>query len=146
MITKDDLMMIEFSPDETSWTIQQRSKHYSVARLCLREKPESVKFMVIVTDPRNLSTRVVIEVSRDITEASPWTYWAHAPLELVPLQPMKPPVLPTSRRDKKRMIVETVETGKDEVPGNAHDDQAEADAIGKKQKQRSGQFQSRQDE
>ena len=89
--------------------------------------------MVIVTDPRNLSTRVVFEVSRDITEASPWTYWA-------------PPVLPTSRREKKRLIVETVETGKDEVPGNAHDDQSEANAIGKKQKQRSGQFQSRQDE
>ena len=103
MITKYDLMLIEFSRDETSWTIMQRSKHYSVSSMFLRERPQSVKFMVILTDPRNVSTREIIKVSRDVTEATPWTYLARAPLELVPRpgwsehltsRPSKPPVSP----------------------------------------------------
>ena len=103
MITKYDLMLIEFSRDETSWTIMQRSDHYSVPRMFLRERPQSVKFMVILTDPRNVSTREIIKVSRDVTEATPLTYLARAPLELVPRpgwsehltsRPSKPPVLP----------------------------------------------------
>ena len=131
MITKDDLMMIEFSRDETSWTKLHRSKNYSVARMFLREKPESLKFMVIVTDPRNLSTREVIKVFRDITEGLPLTYLARASLEFLPLQPIKPPVLPTPPREKKRLIVEAVESGKDDDAGNAHDDRAKVDLIDK---------------
>ena len=116
MITKNDLMLIEFSRDETSWTMQ-RSKHHSVSRMFLRERPQSVKFMVIVTDPRNVSTREIIKVSRDVTEATPLAYLARAPLELVPCPgwsehltsiPIKPPVLLLPRREKKPLIVETV--------------------------------------
>ena len=88
----------------------KRSKHYSVSRMFLREKAESAKFVVIVTDPRNVSTREIIKVSRDITEATLLTHLARAPLELVPRQPIKPPVLPTPRREKKPLIVETVES------------------------------------
>ena len=87
--------------------------------------------MVIVTDPRNLSTCEVIKVSREKTEASPLTYLPRAPLELVPLQPIKSPVLPTPRREKKPLIVETVESEKDEVVGNDHDDRAKVDEIDK---------------
>ena len=110
MITKYDLLLIECSRDETSWTIMQRSKRYSVSTMFLREKPESAKFVVIVTDPRNVSTCEVIKVSRDITEATPLTHLARAPLELAPRQPIEPPVLPTPRREKKSWIVETVES------------------------------------
>ena len=61
MITKYDLMLIEFDRDGTKWTIMQRSKHYSVSRMALREKPESVKFMIIVTDSPNVSKREIIK-------------------------------------------------------------------------------------
>ena len=67
MITKYDLMLIEFTSDGTSWTIVHRSKHYSASK--------SVRFMIIVTDPRNESTREIIKVSRDVTEAAPPSYF-----------------------------------------------------------------------
>ena len=56
--------------------------------------------MVIVTDPRNVSTRKIIKVSRDIAETTPLTYLARAPLELVPRQPIKPPVANASTREE----------------------------------------------
>ena len=56
-ITKYDLKLIEFTSDGASWTIIQRSRHYSVSRMFLRENPQSVRFMIIVTDPCNVSTR-----------------------------------------------------------------------------------------
>ena len=49
-------------------------------------------------------------MSRDTTEALPLTYLARAPLELVPLQPIKPPVVPTPRREKKSLIIETLKS------------------------------------
>ena len=79
MITKYDLMLIEFTSDGASWTIIQRSKHCSVSRMFLREKPQSVRFMIIVTDPCNVSTREVIKVSREVTEATPLMCAAQAP-------------------------------------------------------------------
>ena len=88
VVTKYDLMMIEFSRDETSWTKIQRSKHYSVLRILY------------------VTTREVIKV----TEALQLTYLAGAPLEWVPPQPIKPPALPTPRREKKQLIVEIVES------------------------------------
>ena len=133
MITKFDLMLSEFSRDGTNCTIIQRSKHYTVSRMFLREKPVSVKFMVVVTDPRNESTSEIIKVSHSITETTPLTHLVRAPLELVyrvqagqsirlASRPIQPSVLPTPQREKKPLIVETVESEKDEVVGNAHDD------------------------
>ena len=69
-----------------------------------REKQVSVKFMVIVTDPRNESTRESTKVSHDITGTTLLTYLARAPLQLVPRpgwaehlasRLIKPLVLPT---------------------------------------------------
>ena len=57
MITKYDLMTIEFDRDGKNWTIMQRSKHYSVSRMVLRDRPQGVKFMRIVTGPPSVSTR-----------------------------------------------------------------------------------------
>ena len=37
----------------------------------LREKPETVRFMIFVTDPRNECTRKIPKVTRDDTEAIP---------------------------------------------------------------------------
>ena len=37
-ITKYDLMMIEFDRDARNWAIMQRSKHYSVSRMVLRDQ------------------------------------------------------------------------------------------------------------
>ena len=84
IITKFDLMLSEISRDGTNCTIIQRSKHYTVSRMFLREKPVSVKFMVVVTDPRNESTSEIIKVSHSITETTPLTHLVRAPLELVP--------------------------------------------------------------
>ena len=39
--------------------------------MVLREKPESAKFMLVVTDPPNVSTRAIIKVSREFTEKTP---------------------------------------------------------------------------
>ena len=109
MITKYDLMLIEFNRDGTKWTVLQRSKHCSVSRIFLREKPENVRFMIIVTDTRNESTREIIKVSRNETEATPLSYLARAPIELVPRpcgskhlasRQIRPPVMPTPQREK----------------------------------------------
>ena len=78
MITKYDLMMIEFDRDGKNWTITQRSKHHSVTRMILRDRPQSVKFMFIVTDPPNVSTRKVINISREFTEITALSYGARA--------------------------------------------------------------------
>ena len=126
MITKYDLMLMEFSRDGTNWTMIQRSNHYSVSTIFLREKPESAKFMVIVTDTRNVSTREIIKASRDITETTPLTYLARAPLEVAPRQPIKPPVLPTPQREKKPLIVETAESEKDEIDKNSSNEASSA--------------------
>ena len=61
----------------------QRNEHYPGSRMVLREKPESVKFMLIVTDPPNVSTREMIKVSREFTEITPLSLSPRAPLELV---------------------------------------------------------------
>ena len=84
MITKYDLMMIVFDRDGKNWTIVQRSKQYSVSRMVLRDRAQSVKFMLIVTDPPNVSTREIIKISREFTEIMARSYGARAPLELVP--------------------------------------------------------------
>ena len=81
---KYDLILLEISRDGANWTISQRSKHYSASSMFLREKPESARFMIIVTDPRNESTREVIEGTCDVTEATPLSYLARAPIELAP--------------------------------------------------------------
>ena len=131
IITKDDLVLIVFSRNGTNWTIMRGGGHYSVSRMFLREKLVSVKFMVIVTDPRNESTHEIFKVYGDITETTPLTYLARALLELVPRpgwsqhfasRPIKPPELPTPQREKKPLIAETIECEKDEVVGNTHDD------------------------
>ena len=72
--------------DGTSWTILQRSKHYSVSRMFLREKLESVRFMIIVTDPSDVSTHAIIKVSREVTEVTPLVYSALALFEMVLLK------------------------------------------------------------
>ena len=104
MITKYDLLMIG-----KNWTITQRSKHYSVTRMILRERPQSVKFMLIVTEPPDVSTREVINISREFTEVTAPSYGARAP------SPIKPPspVLPTPRRVNKTLIVESDDSGKE---------------------------------
>ena len=121
MITKYDLMLIKFNRDGTSWSILQRYKHYSASRMFLREKPQSVRFMIIVTDARNESTCEIIKVTRDVTETTPLSCLARAPLELVPRpgwtkhlasKPIKPPVLPTPQRQKKPLTVEVVDAEK----------------------------------
>ena len=71
MIAECGLIMIEFDRDGTNWTIMQRFKHYSVFRMVLREQPQGVKFMLIVTDPPILSTREIIKVSREFTRMTP---------------------------------------------------------------------------
>ena len=120
----------------------QRSKHYSVSRKVLREKPESVKFMLIVTDPPNVSTHEISKVSREFTEITPLSYSARAPLELVPRpgwlehltsNPTKPPVLPTLRRENKTLVVEIDESKKEVVVENDHDDRATVDVIDENQ-------------
>ena len=68
-------MMIEFTSEKAIWTIKQR---------------QSVRFMIIVTDPLNVSTREVIKVSREVTEATPLICASQAPLEMVLMKPLKP--------------------------------------------------------
>ena len=121
MITKYDLMTIEFDRDGKIWTITQRSKHYSVPRMVLRDRPQSAKLILIVTEPPNVSTREVINVSREFTEVTALSYGARALFELVARQgwlkhaksiPTKPPssVLPTPRCVNKTLIVVTDES------------------------------------
>ena len=90
MITKYDLMLIEFTSDATSWTIIKRNKHCSVSRMFLREKPQSVRFMIIVTDPLKMSTLEVIKVSREVTETVPLICASKALLDMVLMKPLKP--------------------------------------------------------
>ena len=95
------------------WTITQRSKHYSVTRMILRDRSQSVKFMLVVTEPPNVSTREIIKISRELTEVTALSYGARAPIELV---------LPTPRRLNKTLIVETGENGKEVDVFNAYDE------------------------
>ena len=92
-----------------------------------------LKFMLIVTEPPNVSTREVIKISREFTEVTALSYGARAPVELVPrqgwLKHMKsnstkppPPVLPTLRRVNKTLIVESDESGKEVDAQNVHDE------------------------
>ena len=83
MIRSYDMMMIEFTSGKSSWNIVQRTKHSSVARMYVREKPQSVRFMIIVTDPSNLSQREVIKVTREVTETIPLICAPQAPIEMV---------------------------------------------------------------
>ena len=119
MITNYDLMLLEFTSDGTSLTILQPSKHDSVSRMFLREKPQSVRFMIIVTDPCNVSTREVIKVSREVTETTPLMCAAQAPLEMVLSKPLKP----TPQRVNKPLI--------DKAAGKTNDDRAKVDEIDK---------------
>ena len=82
MVTKYDLMMIEFDRDGKNWTITQRSKHCSVTRMVLRDGPQRVKFMLFVTEPPKASTREVIKISREFIEVTALSYGARAPIEL----------------------------------------------------------------
>ena len=134
MITKFDLTMIKFARDGKNWTITQRCKHYSFTRMILRDRPQGVKnFMLIVTEPPNVSTREVIKISREFTEVTALSYGARAPIELIPRHgwlkhmksnPTKPPslVLPTPRRVNKTLIVETDESEKEVESKNFHDE------------------------
>ena len=58
--------MTEFDR-EGNWSITQRSEHYSVSGMVLRDRPQSVKFMLI-----------------EFTDLTALSYGARAPLELVP--------------------------------------------------------------
>ena len=113
MITKFDLMRIKFTGDATSWTIINRNKHYSVSRMSLREMPQSVRFMITVTDQCNVSTREIIKVSRNVTEAIPLMCAAQAPLEMVLSKTRKPTL------KKKPLIGKAVR--------KIHDDRAKTD-------------------
>ena len=75
--------MIEFDRDGKNRTITQRSKHHSVTRTILRDRPQSVKFMLIVTETPNVSTREVIHISREFTDVTALSYGARALVELV---------------------------------------------------------------
>ena len=90
VVTSYDMMMIEFTSVNASWTVIQRSKHSSVSRMFVREKPQSVRFMIIVTDPLNAPNRWIIKVSREVTEAIPLICASQAPLEMVLVKPLKP--------------------------------------------------------
>ena len=104
---------------ETSYS---ESKHYSASRMLLREKHESVRFMIIVKDPRKESTREIIKVSRDVTEATPLSYSERAPIELVPRRGLVQASCIETDQDhlccqrlnenKKPLIVEVVESRK----------------------------------
>ena len=90
MITSYDLMMIEFTGDKASSHILQRTKHTSVAKIFVRDQPQSVRFMIIVSDPLNLSQREVIIVTREVTETTPLICSPQAPLEMVLMKPLSP--------------------------------------------------------
>ena len=100
MITNYD-MMIEFTSDKASWNILQPTKHTSVAKMFVRDQPQSVRFMILVTDPLNLSQREVIKVTREVTETTPLICSPQAPLEMVLMKPLSP------RLKKKQLIEQT---------------------------------------
>ena len=82
MITSCDMMMIEFTSDKTSWNIIQGTMHTSVAKKFVRDQPQSVRFMIVVSDPLNLSQREVIKVTREVTETLPLICSPQAPHEM----------------------------------------------------------------
>ena len=79
----------------------------------VRGKPQSVRFMIIVTDPLNMFTREVIIVSREVTQTVLLLCALQAPLEMVLMKPL----LPTTK--KKPLI------------GKTHDDRARVDKVDK---------------
>ena len=101
MIRSYDMMMIEFTSGKSSWNIIQRTKRSSVARTFVREKPQNVRFMIIVTDPSNVSTREVIQVTREVIKTKPMICSPKAPLEMVLMKPLLP------RPKKKPLIGQT---------------------------------------
>ena len=101
MITSYDMMMIEFTSDISSWNILPRTKHTSVARMFVRDQPQSVRFMIIVSDPLNLPQREVIRVTREVTETTNLICSPQAPLEMVLMRPLSP------RPNKKPLIGQT---------------------------------------
>ena len=106
-------MTIEFTNDKSSWNIIQVTKHSSVARMFVREKLQSVRFMVIVTDTLNMSTREVIKVSREVTETLPLICSPQAPPEMGLMKPLMP-------MPKEKPLI-----------GKTHDDQARVDKVDK---------------
>ena len=77
--------------------------------MILRDRPQSVKLMLIVPEPPNVSTREVIKISGEFTEVTALSYGARAPIELVPRQgwlkamksrPTTFPVMPAPRREQ----------------------------------------------
>ena len=100
-ITSCDMMMFEFTSDKASWNILQRTKHTSVAKMFVRDQPQSVRFMIIASDPLNLSQREVIKVTREVTVTTPLICSPQAPLEIVLMKPRLP------RPKKKPLIGQT---------------------------------------
>ena len=113
MITSYDMTMIEFTSDEASWNILQRTQHTSVAKMFVRDQPQSVQFMIIVSDPSNLFQREVIKVTREVTETIPLICSPQAPLEMVLVRPLPP-------RPKKKPLI-----------GQTHADRANVGKIDK---------------
>ena len=104
--------------------------------MVLRDRPQSVKFVLVVIDPPNVSTREIIKISREFTEITTLSYGARVTLELVSrpgwlkhmkMNPTKPPVLPTLRRKNKTLIVETDVNGKEVDVENARDEVIETE-------------------
>ena len=79
----------------------------------LRVIPESVRFMILVTDPRNETVREIIKVdSRRLRGDTSVIFHAcsHRTGHAVGSRQAKPPVLPTpTHRQKKPLIVEVVD-------------------------------------
>ena len=51
---------------------------------------QSVRFMIIVSDPLNLSQREVIKVTREVTETTPLICSPQAPVDMVLMKPLLP--------------------------------------------------------
>ena len=113
MITSYDMMMIEFTSDKASWNILQRTRHTSVAKMFVRDQPQSVRFMIIVSDALNLSQRLVIKVIREVTDTIHLICSPQAPLEMVLMTPLLP-------RPKKKPLI-----------GQTHADRANVGQIDK---------------
>ena len=132
-ITKYNFFLIEFDHDREELDHHATKQAYSVTRMVLLHRPQSVKFMLIVTEPPNVPTREIIKISREFTEVTAVSYGARAPIELVrragclkhvksnPTRP-PPPVLPAPRRVNRTLVVETDESGKEVNANNAHDE------------------------
>ena len=85
-----------------------RSRECSCAK-----SPQSVRFIDIVADPPNVSTRGVNKVSREVTETMPLICAPQAPPEMFLMKPLMP--TPT----RKQLI------------GKTHDDRARVDKVDK---------------